>query len=172
MAFSLKKLKFSRSTKNPFFDRMAQVVTRTAGSPYAFIVALLIILVWAVTGPIFNYSDTWQLVINTSTTIVTFLMVFIIQQTQNKDTVALHLKLNELIACNESASNRLIDIEDLTDQELQVVKDFYVKLAKLAEKEGDLYGTHSLDDAGKNHERKMHSGTGRKKTKSTNGTKS
>ncbi len=172
MPTSLKKLKFSRFSKSPFFDRMAQLVTRTAGSPYAFVIALLLILVWALTGPLFNFSDTWQLVINTSTTIVTFLMVFVIQQTQNKDTIALHLKLNELIACNESASNRLIDIEDLTEQELQVVKNFYVKLAKLAEKEGDLYGTHSLDDAGKNHERKMHSGVSRKKTKSTNGTKS
>ena len=172
MASSLKKLKSSRLSKNPFFDRLAQLVTRIAGSPYAFVIALLLIVVWAVTGPIFNYSDTWQLVINTSTTIITFLMVFVIQQTQNKDTIALHLKLNELIACNESASNRLIDIEDLSEQELKVAKDFYVKLAMLAEKENDLYGTHSLDDAGKNHERKMQTGGSRKKTKVTNGTKS
>ena len=172
MSTSLKKLKSSRFTKSPFFDRMAQMVTKTAGSPFAFLVAFIIILMWAVTGPIFNYSDTWQLVINTGTTIVTFLMVFVIQQTQNKDTIALQLKLNELIACNESASNRLIDIEDLTEQELQVVKNFYVKLAKLAEKEGDLYGTHSLDDAGQNHARKMQSGVSRKKSKATNGTKS
>src|SRR5687768_5392012 len=103
MSSTLKKLKSSRSSKSPLFDRMAQLVTRTAGSPYAFVIALLLILVWAITGPLFNFSDTWQLVINTSTTIVTFLMVFVIQQTQNKDTIALHLKLNELIACNEAA---------------------------------------------------------------------
>jgi low affinity Fe/Cu permease len=163
--------KSSRFRKSPLFDRIAQQVTRIAGSPYAFLVAFLVILGWAVTGPLFNYSDTWQLVINTGTTIITFLMVFVIQQTQNKDTIALQLKLNELIACNESASNRLIDIEDLTEQELLVVKKFYVKLAKLAEKEEDLYGTHSLDDASMNHERKMSSGASRKKTKSSNGTK-
>lgn len=171
MPTTLKKLKSSRFTKSPLFDRIAQQVTRTAGSPYAFVIALLLIVAWAFTGPLFNYSDTWQLVINTGTTIITFLMVFVIQQTQNKDTIALQLKLNELIACNEAASNRLIDIEDLTDQELQVVKNFYVKLAKLAEKEEDLYGTHSLDDASLNHERKMHSGVSRKKLKQSNGKK-
>ncbi|HUR11921.1 MAG TPA: low affinity iron permease family protein [Flavitalea sp.] len=149
--------------KTPFFERMAAAVTRVAGSPYAFIVALIIIVAWGISGPVFGFSDTWQLVINTGTTIITFLMVFVIQQTQNKDTVALHLKLNELIACNELASNRLIDIEDLTDEELQVAKKFYIKLAKLARNDSDLYGTHSLDDANRNHEQKMNAGSSRKK---------
>src|SRR5688572_9387517 len=90
----------SRFEPTPLFDRIANWVTRLAGSPSASVVAFLLIIVWAVTGPIFNFSDTWQLVINTGTTIITFLMVFIIQQTQNKDTMALQLKLNELIACN------------------------------------------------------------------------
>ena len=151
----------SRFEPTPLFDRIANAVTRVAGSPLASIVAFLLIIVWAITGPIFNFSDTWQLVINTGTTIITFLMVFIIQQTQNKDTIALHLKLNELIACNEKASNRLIDIESLTEEELEVAKDFYVRLARLAEKESDLYGTHSLDDANENHEFKMGAGKAR-----------
>ena len=106
----------SRFKPTPLFDRIANAVTRVAGSPAASIVAFLLIVVWAVTGPIFKFSDTWQLVINTGTTIITFLMVFVIQQTQNKDTMALQLKLNELIACNEKASNRLIDIESLTEE--------------------------------------------------------
>lgn len=171
MATSKANKKSSRLSKSPFFERMAGVVTRAAGNPAAFMVALLIIIIWAVTGPVFKFSDTWQLVINTGTTIITFLMVFVIQQTQNKDTVALHLKLNELIACNEAASNRLIDVEDLSDKELQVLKKFYVKLAELAESEEDLYSTHSIDDAGRNHDVKMQSGS-RKKIKTSNGTKS
>lgn len=151
-----------KSKKSSFFDALSNRITRVAGSPAASIVSILIIVVWAVSGPIFHFSDTWQLVINTGTTIITFLMVFIIQQTQNKDTTALHLKLNELIACNEHASNRLIDIEDLTDQELQTLKKFYIKLATLAENERDLYTTHSLDDATMIHDEKMGAGKIRK----------
>lgn len=145
----------SRFFPTPLFDRISNVVTKIAGSPYASISAFALIIGWAVTGPIFHFSDTWQLVINTGTTIITFLMVFVIQQTQNKDTTAIHLKLNELIACNENASNRLVDIESLTEQELMVVKRFYVRLAKLAEKENHLYGSHSLDGAAINHKKKM-----------------
>lgn len=134
-----------------FFDKLSNQVTRLSGKPAAFMVSLFLILLWAITGPIFHFSDTWQLVINTGTTVITFLMVFIIQQTQNKDTIALHLKLNELIACNENASNRLIDIEHLTEEELQIVKKFYVRLAELALKANDLHSSHSLDDAESNH---------------------
>ena len=154
----------------PLYDRISNRVTKIAGSSYASIVAFLIIIAWAITGPIFHYSDTWQLVINTGTTIITFLMVFIIQQTQNKDTIALQLKLNELIACNEKASNRLIDIESLTDEELDLARQFYVRLAKLAEKERDLYGTHSLDDANQNHVDKMGTGAARHHNKPKTGT--
>src|SRR5882724_9474886 len=93
-----------------FFDQMATKVTKASGKPSTFIMACLLIILWAITGPLFHYSDTWQLVINTSTTIITFLMVFIIQQTQNKDTIALQIKLNELIAAS-GASNRLINVE-------------------------------------------------------------
>ena len=138
-----------------FFNNFSSKVTRMAGSPLAFIIAFLLIIVWALTGPIFNFSDTWQLVINTGTTIITFLMVFVIQQTQNKDTLALQLKLNELIAANEKASNRLVDVEDLTEEELEVLKKFYIKVADKAAKEGDLYTSHSLDEAEENHQSKM-----------------
>jgi low affinity Fe/Cu permease len=136
------------------FDRFSTMVTRATGSPAAFLLALLVILVWSATGPIFGFSDTWQLVINTGTTIVTFLMVFVIQQSQNKDTLAIHLKLNELIACNSGANNRLVDIEDLSPDELALVKAFYVRLSRLAEQAGDIRESHSLDEAGARHNAK------------------
>ena len=129
------------------FDHFSTVVTKVTGHPTVFISALVIIIVWAITGPIFDFSDTWQLIINTGTTIITFLMVFVIQQSQNKDTMALHLKLNELIAATRGASNRLIDIEDLTEDELNTLKQFYVKLSKLAEQEKDVLTTHTIDEA-------------------------
>jgi low affinity Fe/Cu permease len=131
------------------FDKIASKVTRATGSPLAFAIAVLTILVWGITGPIFHFSDTWQLVINTGTTIITFLMVFIIQQSANKDTVAIHLKLNELIAANKNASNQLVDIEDLTERQLQAVKEFYVKLADKAQSEADVTQTHSLAELDK-----------------------
>jgi low affinity Fe/Cu permease len=142
------------------FDKISSIVTRSAGRPAAFIVAASIIIIWALTGPIFNYSDTWQLIINTGTTIITFLMVFIIQQSQNKDTMAVQLKLNELIACNELASNRLIVIEDLTEEELAVLKKFYIKLSNLAEKEHDLHSSHSIDEADEYHKHKRRKSKG------------
>lgn len=138
-----------------FFDKMATKVTKASGKPAAFILACLIVIAWLITGPIFHYSDTWQLVINTGTTIITFLMVFIIQQTQNKDTVALQIKLNELIASSEFASNRLVDSEDLTEEELETLKKFYVRLAELAEKERDIHKSHSLDEAQLRHKKKL-----------------
>ena len=138
-----------------FFNKIANWVTRKAGSPVVSICAFLIILLWALSGPLFHFSNTWQLVINTGTTIITFLMVFIIQQSQNKDTATIHMKLNELIACNEKVSNRLIDIEDLTEEEIRVLKKFYIKLADKAEKEMDLHSSHSLDEAEGNHQLKI-----------------
>ena len=139
------------------FDKFSGIITKAAGSPAAFISAMMIIIVWVILGPVFKYSDTWQLVINTGTTIITFLMVFVIQQSQNKDTMAIHLKLNELIASSEKSSNRLIDIEDLTEDELQVLKEFYIKLSVLANKEIDLYTSHSLDEATSLHKQKVSS---------------
>jgi len=137
------------------YTRFSAAVTHAAGSAPASFVAFFVIIIWACTGPVFNFSNTWQLVINTGTTIVTFLMVFIIQQSQNKDTTAIQLKLNELIAANEKASNRLIDIEDLTDKELMVIKQFYIKLSKLSEKEKSIFTTHSLDEANDVHDIKL-----------------
>ena len=133
------------------FDRFSNKVTKATGSPIAFMFAGAVIILWALTGPIFKFSDTWQLVINTGTTIITFLMVFVIQQSQNKETVALHLKLNELIAATKTASNRLIDSEDLDEDELAAIKKFYIELAKLSKNEKNIFATHSLDEAKKIH---------------------
>jgi low affinity Fe/Cu permease len=137
-----------------YFEKFSAKVTKATGSPWAFIVAIVVIVVWAVTGPIFGYSDTWQLVINTGTTIITFLMVFVIQQSQNKDTRALQLKLNELIASHSTASNRLIDVEELSAEELEVLKKFYTRLAQLAKKESDIHKSHSVDEAQHAHQNK------------------
>ena len=154
------RLKELESQKKGFkvkFEKIAAGVTKTAGSSTSFLVAVFIIIAWAVTGPIFHYSDTWQLVINTGTTIITFLMVFVIQQSQNKDSLAIQLKLNELIACDERASNRLIVVEDLTQEELEVLKNFYIKLSQLAKNENDLHSSHSVDEAGDIHKHKLSS---------------
>lgn len=137
-----------------WFEKAAAAATKATGSSTAFLIAFAVIIIWAVTGPIFHFSDTWQLVINTGTTIVTFLMVFIIQQSQNKDSLAIQLKLNELIACDERASNRLIVVEDLTQEELEILKKFYVRLSELAQKENDLHSSHSVDEAAGQHRHK------------------
>jgi len=132
------------------FDKISTKVTKATGSPLASVIAFLIIIVWGITGPIFHFSDTWQLVINTGTTIITFLMVFIIQQSSNKDTMAIQLKLNELLAANKNASNQLVDIEDLTETELETVKKFYIRLADKAEAEDDITKTHTFAEADQN----------------------
>jgi low affinity Fe/Cu permease len=137
------------------FDRFSSKVTYITGRPVAFFTAFAIVVIWGITGPVFGFSDTWQLVINTGTTIITFLMVFVIQQSQNKDTMAIHLKLNELIASTKTASNRLIDVEDLTEEELEVIKEFYIKLSQLSKKEKDIFATHSLDEAHSNQDTKF-----------------
>lgn len=110
-----------KSSKDSF-HKISQVVSTKLGSPYAFLIAIMIVLLWALTGPFFNFSDTWQLVINTGTTIVTFLMVFAIQNTQNRDSRALQLKLNELIKSSRGARTEFVDIEDLSDTELDVMQ--------------------------------------------------
>ena len=138
----------SRSRWLTSFDQFASGVTRWAGSPVAFCLSLSSILVWAAVGPIFGFSENWQLLINTSTTIVTFLMVFLIQQSQNKDSVALHLKLNELLASDRNASNRLIGIEDLDEQDLRDVAAFYVRLAARTKAAGSVKEAHSIDEEG------------------------
>ena len=132
-------------------ERFAHRVTVWSGSSLAFIIALCVIIVWAITGPLFKFSDTWQLVINTGTTIATFLMVFLIQRAQNKDALALHLKLNEIVAALEGASNRLIDIEDLTEEEVETLHRHYRKLAQMTKRDNDIRHSHSIEEAEARH---------------------
>ena len=134
-----------------WFERFSHRVTHAVGRPWAFLIALVVIIAWAVTGPIFGFADTWQLVINTGTTIVTFLMVFLIQQTQNKDSKAMELKLNELVAATKGASNRLIDVEELTEDELDVLHGYYRQLVELAKRDRSLTVSHSLEEAERRH---------------------
>jgi low affinity Fe/Cu permease len=136
------------------FEHFAAAATRFTGSVPAFALALGVILVWASTGVLFDFSDTWQLVINTGTTIVTFLMVFLIQQTQNKDGLAIQLKLNELVAALEGASNRLINVEDLTAEDLRTLHLHYELLATRAKEAADTKESHSIDEAEKRHQSK------------------
>ncbi|WP_341842238.1 low affinity iron permease family protein [Chitinophaga caseinilytica] len=133
--------------KVPLFERFAGKAVSATGSPWAFIIAFFVIIAWAVTGPLFGFSDTWQLVINTGTTIVTFLMVFIIQKSQNKDSKSIQLKLNELIACTKTASNRLIDVESISEEELNTLHNFYSKLAEDTKHHLDIRKSHSIDEA-------------------------
>jgi low affinity Fe/Cu permease len=133
------------------FSRFAKWTAHATGHPLAFVLAAFTIGVWLITGPLFGFSDTWQLVINTGTTIATFLMVFLIQRSQNKDALALHIKLNELVAAMEGASNRLIDVEDLTEQELTVLHEHYASLATMAKREINLTKSHSVEEAEARH---------------------
>jgi len=140
--------------KNSFFERFAAKVTKLTGSTGAFITAFVVVLVWAVSGPVFHYSETWQLVINTGTTIVTFLMVFLIQKSQNKDSLAIQLKLNELVAAHQYASNRLVNVECMTEDELKVIQKYYAQLNKMAMKDENLQESHSIDEAEESHKLK------------------
>ncbi|MCE9539572.1 MAG: low affinity iron permease family protein [Bacteroidetes bacterium] len=144
----------TNNKKINFFEKIAQIATSFTGSTMAFIIALCAVIAWVLTGPLFHFSDTWQLVINTSTTIVTFLMVFLIQREQNKDSRAIHLKLNELIASLQGPSNRLIGVEDLTEAELETLYKYYQKLAFLAKKEKNLSVSHSIEEAEELHNEK------------------
>lgn len=135
--------------------RFSETVTRMTGSSWGFVVALLLVAVWAATGPLFDFSDTWQLVINTGTTIVTFLMVFLIQRAQNKDALAIQLKLNELVAALEGASNQLIDVEDLGEEELQALRAHYRTLVSMARREVSVTRSHSVAEAEARHARKI-----------------
>lgn len=156
----LKKLKIfrmgnkSNSSLKKFFTSFSLWVTKATGTPTAFLIALFVVIIWALSGSIFNYSETWQLIINTGTTIITFLMIFVIQQSQNRDTTAIHLKLNELIAANKSTSNRLISSEDLSEEELELIKAYYEKIAEISKKNKNLFETHSLDEAEQNEKNK------------------
>jgi len=139
---------------NSAFEKFATKVSKAAGSTTAFIGAFLIVVAWAVSGPIFDYSETWQLVINTGTTIITFLMVFLIQKAQNKDSLAIQLKLNELVASSELSSNSLVDIESMTEEEMIIVQKYYQRLSELARKDESIRTSHSIGEAHDQHERK------------------
>ncbi len=128
-------------------ERVALRVTDWTGGTWAFAVALGVVVVWAVTGPFFHFSDTWQLVINTGTTIVTFLMVFLIQRAQNKESKAVQLKLNEIVAALHGASNRMIDIESLSEAEIGRLQEHFRKLADITKSEGDARVSHSIEEA-------------------------
>ena len=138
-----------------FFETFANRATSFTGSSSAFTIALAIVIVWLLSGPFFNYSETWQLIINTGTTIITFLMVFLIQKSQNKDSKAIQLKLNELIAASKDASNRMVDIEDLTEKELDQLHQYFVTLAQMTKNEINIHQSHSIDAANKNHIKKQ-----------------
>jgi low affinity Fe/Cu permease len=148
------------------FDAFASAVTRWAGSPVAFGLAVICIEVWLISGPLFKFSDGWQLVINTGTTIITFLMVFLIQQSANKDSVAMHLKLNELLASHRTASNQLIGIEDATEEELRKLAAAYLQLA--SEKQGGEAPARTDDGAAADIARRLaraHAKTAAKRTR-------
>ena len=144
-----------RSPLGRRLERWSRAATVWAGTSWAFAAAVLVIAAWLVTGPLFHFSDTWQLVINTGTTIVTFLMVFLIQRTQNKDSLAVQLKLNEIVAAIQGASNRLIAVEELSEPELQTLHQHYHRLAQMAKRDGDLLRSHSVDEADQRHRRKL-----------------
>jgi len=148
-------MKNKTSTSPSVFEKTASVVTKASGSTPAFLTAFFVIIIWLITGPVFQFSDTWQLVINTGTTIVTFLMVFLIQRSQNKDSIAIHLKLNELIVAHEYASNRLVSIEDISEEELKVLHAYYKHLAEKTSEELSLKESHSIAEANSWHERKQ-----------------
>ena len=133
--------------RNGKFDMFAAKATRAAGSTGAFVTAFFIVIIWGVTGSLFHYSETWQLIINTGTTIITFLMVFLIQKSQNKDSLAIQLKLNELVAVHEFASNRLVNVENMTEEELLVIQKYYAKLSEFSKQEESLQQSHSIDEA-------------------------
>jgi low affinity Fe/Cu permease len=140
-----------KSSLSHMLEEFSLKATQATGTSTAFILALAVLVVWGLSGPLFHFSDTWQLVINTGTTIVTFLMVFLIQRTQNKDALAIHMKLNEIVAALEGASNRLIDVEDLTEGEIQTLHKHYQRLVAMAKEDLKLTQSHSIEEAEARH---------------------
>lgn len=143
-----------------WLETFSRKATAWSGSSIAFSLALGTIVVWLISGPFYGFSDTWQLIINTGTTVVTFLMVFLIQRAQNKESLAVQLKLNEIVAALEGASNRLIDVEDLSEEDLDTLHKHYAALAKAAKKEVDLRQSHSIEEAESRHRSKKSRKTG------------
>ena len=137
-----------------FFEKLAAKATIATGSTTAIIIAFAAILIWGISGPFFKYSETWQLVINTGTTIITFLMVFLIQKSQNKESMATQLKLDELLAAHNFASNRLVDVENMSEEELKTIKKYYQHLTFQTKNDESLQESHSIDEADKMHDLK------------------
>jgi len=155
MQYMYKLIYMSSNMPQPrarLFEKFAVKVTQATGSTPAFIIAFAMVIVWGATGPIFHYSETWQLVINTGTTIITFLMVFLIQKSQNKDSLAIQLKLNELVAAHQFASNRLVNVENMSEEELKVIQKYYTLLSEETRNEESLQQSHSIDEARENHQ--------------------
>lgn len=145
----------TQNKKNHPFEKLSSAVSKNVGSTPAFIIAISIVIVWAITGPLFDYSNSWQLFINTGTTIITFLMVFLIQRSQNKESLAIQIKLNELIASSRMASNRLIDIESLTEEELATLSKYYNQLVVMSKKDKNMHQSHSIEEANELHQIKI-----------------
>ncbi len=139
-------------------ERFSQLAVAWSGSAWALGSAVAIIALWLLVGPFFGFSDTWQLAINTGTTIITFLMVFLIQRAQNKESRSVQLKLNEIVAALQGASNRLINVEDLSEDDVRKLHDDYQKLASRVQQPSDLHDSHSVDETGSNRERSLPAG--------------
>jgi low affinity Fe/Cu permease len=146
--FSVKTIimKKKEEKKGNFFEDLAAHVTKATGSTPAILIAFGSVIIWAALGPVFQYSENWQLVINTGTTIITFLMVFLIQKSQNKESIAVQLKLNELIAAHELASNRLVDVENMTEDELKVIQKYYSRMKTDTQHDKSMQESHSIDE--------------------------
>jgi len=145
-------MKKSSWTTSGFFDNLSAHVTRATGSNAGILVALSLIIIWAALGPFFDFSDTWKWIISIGTSMITFLMVFLLQKSQNKDSLAIQLKLNELVAAHELASNRLINVEGMTEDELKVIQKYYSKLRDFTEKEEKMQQAHSIDESHEQHD--------------------
>ncbi len=145
-------MKSNNSKRTNYLEQFAAKVTQATGSTPAFIIAIAGIFIWILTGPVFHYSENRQLIINTGTSIITFLMVFLIQKSQNKDSLAIQLKLNELVAAHELASNRLVNVEDMTEDELKIIQKYYSKLSDFSKSEESLLQSHSIDEAHEHHQ--------------------
>jgi low affinity Fe/Cu permease len=143
------------TTNKGLVEHIATGVTKATGSSAAFLVAQSAVILWAVSGPFFDFSQNWQMVINTGTTIITFLMVFLIQKAQNKESLSVQLKLNELIAATKGASNRLVSVENLTEGELATLQRHYVTMAEITQKAADLQKSHSVEEAIKEASKKL-----------------
>jgi len=150
-----------RSRLGRALERWSRSVAQAAGSSWGFGLSVAVVILWALTGPLFNFSNSWQLVINTGTTIITFLMVFLIQRAQNKDALAIHLKLNELVAAVKGASNRLIDVESLSEADLNQLRKYYAQLVQMAKHDLDLGSSHSVEEAERRHHAKRASESAR-----------